>query len=46
MRRNRFDMYRRAVEALYSAEGVRTDANETAVFARQLEDIDAELHRV
>ena len=46
MRRNRFDMYRRAVEAILQHDEERRDANETAVFARQLEDIDTELHRV
>ncbi len=46
MRRNRFDMYRRAVEAILQHDEERRDANETAVFARQLEDIDTEVHRV
>jgi hypothetical protein len=47
MKRTRFDMYQRAVEALYGNAGEeRNDANETAMFARQLEDIDTELYRV
>lgn len=42
----RFDMYRRAVASLSESSDLRLDANETALFARQLEDIDAELYRV
>jgi len=47
MKRTRFNMYLRAVESIYDAAAEeRRDANETAAFARQLEDIDAELYRV
>lgn len=46
MKRSRFDKYLRAVAAIYDAADERRDANETAMFARQLEDIDAELYRV
>lgn len=43
----RHDMYRRTVESILSAGGdERLDANETATFARQLEDIDAQIYRV
>lgn len=42
----RFDGYCRAIETVLSASAERFDANETAMFARQLEDIDAELYRV
>lgn len=45
-RTHRFDMYLRAVDSILTAAAERRDANETAMFARQLEDIDAELHRV
>lgn len=41
----RFDMYAFAVSRLGAAAGERMDANETAMFARQLEDIDSELYR-
>lgn len=46
MRRIRFDSYVRAINALAEGQGERFDANETAMFARQLEDIDSELYRV
>jgi hypothetical protein len=43
----RFDHYARIVHALGSASAdLRMDDNLTAMFARQLEDIDAELYRV
>lgn len=42
----RFDKYLRAVEAVLTAADERRDANESAMFARQLEDIDPELYRV
>lgn len=42
----RFDMYNALVGALVRSAGERFDANETAMFARQLEDIDTELYRV
>ena len=45
-RTHRFDMYVTAFAALGAAAGERMDANETAMFARQLEDIDTELYRV
>lgn len=46
MKRTRFDSYVRAINALAEGHGERFDANETAMFARQLEDIDSELYRV
>lgn len=46
MRTARFDMYHRAIGAIAASSAERFDANETAMFARQLEDIDAELYRV
>ncbi len=42
----RFDVYFRAVDAVLTQAAERRDANESAMFARQLEDIDAELYRV
>lgn len=43
----RFDQYRRMVETIGAAsDDLHLDANETAAFARQLEDIDKELYRV
>lgn len=44
-RTHRFDMYLASVAAIARQGDVRMDANETAMFARQLEDIDAELYR-
>lgn len=46
MKRTRFDSYVRAINALAEGHGEHFDANETAMFARQLEDIDSELYRV
>lgn len=46
-RQIRLDAYQRAVDSYYStlhATGSRYDANETATFARELEEIDAKLH--
>lgn len=42
----RYDQYHAAVTSLGIATGQRFDANETAAFARQLEDIDSELYKV
>jgi hypothetical protein len=44
-RTHRFDMYLAAVAAIARQGDLRMDANETAMFARQLEDIDTELYR-
>lgn len=46
MRNRRVDSQLSVIAALAAADGWRLDANETAVFARQLEDIDAKLYRV
>jgi len=40
----RYDMYLASVAAIARQGDFRMDANETAMFARQLEDIDAELY--
>lgn len=45
-RSHRFDQYLQAVALVGSHGSVRLDATETAMFARQLEDIDAQLYRV
>lgn len=42
----RFDAYVSIISSLLVSAGERMDANETATFARQLEDIDARLFRV
>lgn len=46
MRNRRVDAQITVITALAASNGWRLDANETAVFARQLEDIDAQLYRV
>jgi hypothetical protein len=45
-RTHRFDMYLAVVAGISRQGDLRMDANETAMFARQLEDIDTELYRV
>lgn len=45
-RSHRFDMYCQAIAAVSRAGSVRLDADETAFFARSLEDIDAQIYRV
>ena len=46
MKTRRHDQYMRMVQGLSEHADLRLDANETAAFARQLEDIDTELYRV
>lgn len=41
----RFDSYRRILELTGIAADMRLDANETAAFARQLEEIDTDIYR-
>lgn len=45
-RSHRFDMYLATVAGIARQGDMRLDASETAMFARQLEDIDTELYRV